>query len=971
MAALVLIMLCNLLPPGGNVAAFGKRERAAASPSVGSVSDQLTTAQLSVAHSRLPIMFEANLGQTDSQVKFLSRGAGYTIFLTPAEAVVLLSKGQPASSKMRRTANSAPDTTQAILRMKLVGAAAEPQVIGLEELSGKSNYFMGNDPQKWRTDVPLYARVQYKSIYPGIDLVYYGNQRELEYDFAVAAGADPAQIRLSFDGAQKLRTDANGDLVLRTTGGEIRQHKPHVYQEIGGVKKEIKGGYVVKGRHEVGFALAGYDRDRPLIIDPVLSYATYLGGNIRDEARGIAVDSNGYAYVTGYTQSTNFPSKNAFQPGLIRYFPAVAETEPWKGQDAFVTKFDPSKAGGASLVYSTFLGGTQNDDGYGIAVDSDGNAYVTGWTRSVDNTQTPEHEAEFPVVNAFQEHLNNGGYNYPNSCYGSDVFVTKLSAAGDALLYSTYFGGSGYDEGRAIAIDSFGNAYVAGVTQGECDYLPGYEFPLRHAFQPGYPGDQNGFVAKFNTFGSGDASLIFSTMLGGGPNRGDICNGIAVSPSGDNIYVTGSTIAYNFPTKNAYQPQKGSGVDAFVTVFNDTRPLTLLYSTYLGGTSTGGSNGAAIAIDSSGNAYVTGLGGYPFVTRNPVPGTLATGPFVTKINPFLSGDASLIYSTGLAANFAGQQGKAIAVDADGYAYVTGYVDRPGGIVTKNPIQPYGGGNYDAFVAKLNPAGNDLVYSTHLGGSAVDQGFGIAVDASGNAYVAGYTESTNFPTTPGAYCGTKPPYSNSYNKDALVAKIAERRANLVITTTASPDPVVTGSGLTYTITVTNLGPDTAHSVVVTDHLAPQVGFISSTPESTGSYDSRAIRFDSIAVGASASVTIDAMVSCFASDGAIITNTATATSLTDDPDASNNSASVETIASNPPPEITCSADIVSLSPVVDYPMPTVVDNCLGMKMTRCSPPPGSTFPLGTTEVVCSIADAGGNSSRCSFRVTFRLR
>jgi uncharacterized repeat protein (TIGR01451 family) len=978
MTALVVIMLCNLLPLGRSVAAIGKRETVAPSSPAGFAAppapDQPTTARLSVAHSKLPIMFEANLGQTDPQVKFLSRGAGYTIFLTPTEAVVLLSRGQlidsKARSRMRRPTNSVPDTTQAVLRMKLAGGAGEPHVIGLEELRGKSNYFIGSDPEKWRTDVPLYARVQYKAIYPGIDLVYYGNQGELEYDFVVGAGADPAQIRLSFDGAQKIRTDANGDLVLKTPGGEVRQRKPHVYQQVEGVKKEVKGRYVLKGRREVGFALAGYDREKPLIIDPVLSYATYLGGDLDDAAQGIAVDSNGYAYVTGYTYSINFPVKNAFQSNLTRYYWTVPDWEPRKGQDAFITKFDPSKAGADSLVYSTFLGGSHEELGHGIAVDSNGNAYVTGLTKSMDKAGTDEHEAEFPVVNAFQEHLNPGD-NADNPCYNSDAFVTKLSAAGNALLYSTYFGGGGEDKGYAIAVDSFGNAYVAGVTYGGCDSLPGSKFFLRDPFEPSYPGDQNGFVAKFNTFASGDASLIFSTMLGGGPNRGDTCYGIAVTPSGGNIYVTGSTIALNFPTKNAYQPQKSNGEDAFLTVFNDTRPLSLLYSTYLGGTgASGNSSGAAIAIDSSGNAYVTGLGAYPFRTRNPVPGTLATGPFVSKINPFLVGDASLIYSTGLAAGFASQQGKAIAVDADGYAYVTGFVDRPGGILTKDPIQPYGGGNYDAFVAKLSPAGNDLVYSTYLGGSGVEQGLGIATDVAGNTYVAGFTHSINFPTTPGAYCGTKPPsISSLYTMDAFMAKLTDKRADLVITTTASPDPVVTGSNLTYTITVTNLGPDPARTVIVTDDLAPEVGFVSSTPATTGSYDSRMIRFDSLAAGASVSITIDAMVSCFASDGTIITNTATVTSLTIDPDTGNNSASLETIASNPPPEITCPADIVTTSPIVNYRMPTVVDNCLGLMMTRCSPPSGSTFPVGTTEVICVISDAGGNGSRCSFSVTVR--
>ena len=280
--------------------------------------------QVVEAYGKLPLSFEANEGQTDNRVDFLSRGSGYTLFLTPTEAVLALRK-PVASNRPRRDngtprnaeAEQAPAAPTAVLRMKLVGANPSPRVTGLEELPGKSNYFLGNDPDKRHTDVPNYARVQYQDVYPGVDLVYYGNQRQLEYDLVVAPGADPDAIALSFDGVEKLRIDAQGDLVLETAGGEIRQHKPLVYQEVDGIRREIAGSYVLNGGYQVGFQVAAYDAGKPLIIDPVLVYSTYLGGSARDRGRGIAVDAAGNAYVTGTTKSTDFPHGQCL-PGRFR-----------------------------------------------------------------------------------------------------------------------------------------------------------------------------------------------------------------------------------------------------------------------------------------------------------------------------------------------------------------------------------------------------------------------------------------------------------------------------------------------------------------------------------------------------------------------------------------------------------------------------------------------------------------------------
>ncbi|MFY9555064.1 MAG: SBBP repeat-containing protein, partial [Blastocatellia bacterium] len=890
-------------------------------------------------------------------------------FLTSTEAVALLGRGKAGSNQTRAgkrsPVGSASDAAPAALRMSLVGGATQSEATGLDELRGKSNYFMGGSPDKWRTDVPLFARVQYKAVYPGIDLVYHGNQRQLEYDFVVAPGADPAPIGLSFEGARKMRIDGNGDLVLKTTAGEFRQHKPVIYQEVEGVKQEIKGRYVLKSRNEVGFKVAAYDHSKALIIDPVLAYGSYLGGSLDDVANGIAVDANGYAYVTGTTNSATFPAKDAFQSDISHFVPEPAPTNPWKGKDAFVSKFDPSKTGGDSLVYSTFLGGSGNEEANGIAVDAAGNAYVTGTTWSVDLSQTPWIEPEFPTANAFRAHLNAAGLQYPEACYCSDAFVAKLGAGGNTLLYSTYFGGSGTDFGQGIAVDSFGNAYVIGTSYHEFTSNSDYWFPLREAFMSTHT-DQDAFVAKFATSQSGDASLVFSTILGGGPNRGDLGFGIAVTPSGDHIYVTGGTAAPNFPTKNAYQPEIGQTYSAFVTVFNDTRPLTLLYSTFLHSTAAVASEGKAVAVDSSGNAYVTGRGGYPFVTRNPIPNSVAAGPFVTKINPFLAGNASLIYSTCLSNIVTGQTGWGIAVDANGSAYVAVDPDRAC-LLEKNRIQGFGGGIRDAYVAKLNPSGDDLVYATYIGGSDEDAARGVAIDAAGNAYVAGYTRSTNFPTTPGAFCGTKPPSEDVWAHDLFVVKVAEKQANLAITMTTAPDPVVTGTQLTYTMSVTNLGPDTADSVIVTDQLEQEVFFVSSNPPASVSGSNVIVNLGSIAPGASSTVEIVALVSCLMGDGKTITNTAMVTSLTYDPDTGNNSETAGNLAYNPPPDITCPPDVLSSSALVYYDNPTASDNCDRLIRTVCSPPSGSRFPVGTTLVACYANDDQGQTSRCTFTVT----
>jgi len=685
------------------------------------------------SYGHLSLSFEANQGQTDGQVQFLAHGQGYTLFLTAREAVFAFCPPaapgpQPKGSAPRTgTGPDTPGTAQAVVRMQLLGANPAPQVVGLEELPGKANYFRGNDPQQWRTNVPTYGKVKYAVVYPGVDLVYYGQSRQLEYDFVVAPGVDPTVITLGFAGIDRVDVDAQGDLVLATPGGPLRFQKPAVYQERDGRRQAIAGGYVLKSPYQVGFQVAAYDTTKPLVIDPVLAYSTYLGGSSTDLGQGIAVDAAGHAYITGETSSTNFPTTSG-----------ALQTAPGGFRDAFVTKLNPA---GAALVYSTYLGGSGTDVGRAIAVDGAGNAYVTGHTASPNFPTTP---------GASQTTL--AGFR--------DAFVTKLNPAGSALVYSTYLGGSNSDEGVGIAVDSTGSAYVTGDTVSP-------NFPTTPgAFQTtlGRPFASNAFVTKLNPAGS---ALVYSTYLGG--TGGDSGLGIAVDSTG-NAYVTGETSSPNFPTTpGALQATLGASfaTNAFVTKLNPAGS-DLVYSTYLGGNDF--DRGLGIAVDSTGHAYVTGETSSPnFPTTS---GALQTtlgrfaDAFVTQLDPTGS---NLLFSTYLGGNGV-DVANGIAVDAAGNTYITGSTHSPNFPTTPSAFQTTLGGLADAFVTQLDPTGSNLVFSTYLGGSSNDFGQGIAVDAAGAAYVAGFTSSPNFPTAH--------PLQPTLNgrQNAFVAKIAEAPTN---------------------------------------------------------------------------------------------------------------------------------------------------------------------------------------------------
>lgn len=651
-----------------------------------------------IGYGKIPMGFEENQGQAENQVKFLSRGKGYALFLTADEAVFALKRAENSEEKSKKTTTL---NSSAVLKMKLVGANPSPQITGQNEIAAKSNYFRGSDPQKWLENVSNYSRVRYKEVYPGIDHVFYGNESELEYDFIVAPGAETDKITVSFEGADDLKIANNGDLILNVGGEEIRQKKPFVYQEINGERREIAANYSIRNpgseiqNRNVGFEIGEYNRSKPLTIDPVLIYSTYLGGTGADLGNDIAVDGEGNAYVTGLTWSSNFPVKNALK--------SVPDTH--RG-DVFVTKINAS---GSEIVYSTYIGGTVGDIGHGIDVDNQGNAYVTGVTgASIDFN-------DFPVVNAYDSTF--GGTD--------DVFLLKLNAAGNQLLYSTYLGGGNTDVAYEVKVNkATGEAVIVG------DTLSVSQFPTTAgAYRTSCQGCvSTPFVTKFNAEGS---NLIYSTFVGpGSPND------LALDAEG-NVYLTGSTISNAFPiTPGAPQPNctgcEFARSDTFITKLN-AQGAKLVYSTFLGGSVDDVGN--AIAVDTAGNAYVTGqtestgLSIKPFPTTPGVirPRTESRDAFVTKIN---SSGTAFIYST-----FLGGAGTdeafGIAVDGEGKTYTTGIASSHIGfplVNNFNPPVPSG-----IFITTLNSDASAAVFSSFLGGG---EGRDVEVDTVGGIYLTG-------------------------------------------------------------------------------------------------------------------------------------------------------------------------------------------------------------------------------------------
>ncbi len=762
---------------GTSVAASAEKNK----PPVDHADNAARKALIQENYGKLPLSFEANQGQTAPRVKYLSRGAGYTFFLTANEAVMELRRADAGVTSMgsaqnsldayaaRRTPQSAQQPAQqaaqqsATLRMKLVGANAQPRISGADELPGKSNYFLGSDAKQWQTDVPNYARVKAEGVYRGIDVIYYGNQQQLEYDFILAPGADPKAIKLSFTGAQRMRLDEQGDLILMTQVGEIRQHKPFVYQVTEQGNQEIASRYTIQG-DQVSFTLGAYDTSRPLVIDPVLSYSTFLGGNATDIAEAIAIDAQGNAYVAGWTGAGgNGVSTFPITSGAIRSHQTMGANS---GSYIFVTKLN---ADGSALIYSAIIGGTLGKPFYdsrgnlqsvlenrakSIAVDPQGYACVVGWTRS----------ANFPTtLGAVQ--------TSPVAADVNEAFALRLNLTGSALVYSTLLG-QGEAEATGIGVDNQGQAWVAGWTSSRI-------FPVTaDAFQR-TPKNRNysAFVSKLNPTGT---QLFYGTYLSSG--SADLATAVAVDSSG-NAYVTGwtgSSCNPNFPvdpfptTEGAFRRDlgtgcvnPGTGTFIYLTRFNANGALA--YSTLIGD-----GRGYSVAVDSTGNAYITGktFKGVEFPTtpgafQQEAEGTLYTeAGFVTKLN---ANGSALVYSTYLnGASGNPDRGPAIAVTANGEAGLTGTVSGTTFVTTTKdgPFQADRG----AWVLKLDPAGSAPAYSVILGGGD-SFGQGIAANTGGDVYITGATRSAQFPTSPGAFQRQLGSQENNAH-DAFITKISE-------------------------------------------------------------------------------------------------------------------------------------------------------------------------------------------------------
>lgn len=673
-------LLVWIIIGGRNTTDTANRNRVATSPR-----PTLPTEQLRQSFAQIPLSFEANRGQAGDSADYLARGAGYTLQLEATTALFQLRNGKNSTT----------------VQMRVLGGDPNARAEELNELEGKANYFVGNDPAQWQQNIPTYERVRYREVYRGIDLVYYGNQRQLEYDFNVAPGQDAGAIKLRFEGADKVSVDTNGDLLVALGETILRQPKPIVYQEVDGERRPIEGAYAVTANGDVSFNIGAYDSTRALIIDPTIVYSTYLGGG-GDNGQAIAVDSAGNVYVAGSTLSGSFPTVNPLQ------------STNHGSQEGFVTKIN---AAGTAFVYSTYLGGTDGDNIAAIAVDSAGNAYLTGFTQS----------SNFPTANAIQ------------ATYGGsqDAFVTKINAAGSALVYSTYLGGNGSEAGAGIAVDAAGNVYTTGNTSSN-------NFPTANALQA-TPHGGDAYITKINPAGS---AFVYSTFLGG--SGGESGSSIQVDAAG-NVYVTGTTSSTDFPTANPIQAANAGPAsfpqDAFVTKIN-AAGTALVYSTYLGGSAFDQSR--SIAIDPSGNAYVTGFTqSTNFPTANaiqPAKGamnsnTRSADVFVTKIN---AAGSAFVYSTYLG-GATDQIGYAIAADASGNAYVAGETSSANGFPLVNALRCTINGPQDAFITKLDPAGSAFLYSTYLGGSGYDAAVAIALDSSHNAYITGTTLSGDYPT----------------------------------------------------------------------------------------------------------------------------------------------------------------------------------------------------------------------------------
>jgi len=832
----------------------------------------------------LPLMFEPNQGQanldpTDRRAKFVARGSGYCLFLGSDGAILNLTSqslsphpsAKPDSSKSgsaksgsakHEAAGSA--TRVESLQMKLARANPNATVTATDLLPSKSNYVLGDDPAKWRHDVPQFARVRYEDIYPGINLVFYGNQGQLEYDFQVSPGSDPAQAELEFNGATlELK---NGALVMQGEGGSVRLDAPRLYQEIAGQKQQIEGSFVLRAANRVGFAVGPYDHSRELVIDPVLSFSTYFGGTGDEHATSVAVDGGGNIYLAGSTTSTTLPAVGVYQTTLNGT------------QNVYIAKITPPLGvSPAILQYVTYLGGEGTDSPAGIAVDAAGDPFVAGTTSSV----------HFPTtLTGYQTGPEAG------SAGTQHVFVTALNPTAASLLYSSYLSGNGDDVASGMTIDSKGYIYVTGTTTSSDASSPSVQFPastLPQAlpYQNIPRASKQFFVTKVNTNAPRTGSITYSTYFGGGNFATTapiaVGGGITVDTNG-NIYFSGTTnFTYtgcqgcqttDFPILNAYQPcldQPASAQivnpptcsnttttansDAFVAKLNPNaaQGSQLQWSTYFGGSQT--DSGTGVAIDSgAANVYLTGttnstdvttlttFAAYqhcldaptvaagttcPAITTSPAP----NDAFVARLsNPATSTtvtNMSLTYFSYLGGS-ADEAGLAITVDTANGALLTGWTKSSDFPVSVNNIQSQLLGPQNAFVARLNTAAvvgqtSTASWANYYGGSGTDEGTSITLDSNQTVYFAGDTNSLDLRV---------PEKLESYNGgfDAFVTQLgtaASLSISGTLTLGTNQTYISAGNQATFTYILTNGGPDLATNITVTDNFSPTITIVPLT------------------------------------------------------------------------------------------------------------------------------------------------
>lgn len=761
----------------------------------------------------LPLAFEANQGQTDPEVKYMARGNGYKLFLTSRKAIMALPGGKrqsevldmmmdkrrgPAAVKamLKKRARAHHQTSPtAALYMNLVGANAHAQLIAEDLQSGKINYFVGKDPSKWHSNIPLYGRVRYRAVYPGIDLAFHGASRQLEFDYLVSPGADPKAIGLSFDGATGMRTNEAGDLVLTTAAGPVELHKPVAYQVKNGQTQPVNAGFVLKSDNEVTFEVGAYDHSRELVIDPTVFYATYFGGGNADYGISITTDNNGDAFIAGATDSPSLPGAGSTGAAKI---------------DAFVTELDPN----GHLVKTTVFGGASDDFPGGIAIDGTG-IYVAGTTDSSD----------FPTTAGVAQTTYIGG----TTNGANDAFAIKLDPTLTAILWGTYIAGSDSDSGLSVAVDTTTHVvYVAGETySNNLGGATGGVNPLPNGNavnRSGGAGIGDGYIAALTADGTA-YSLI--SYIGG--SASDLATGVAVDQTTGDVYVSGETISTNLPTTaGVVQPKcgtdqncnaGGSGAkdDAFVagiTLTGSTPPYAYRYLTYYGGSDV--DDASSIAVDGNGRAFVTGSTSSTDLLST---GTTFQNSLLGTQNAFLlelnAAGSAVAYNT----YFGGDgtdSGVSIAVDNVGDVHLTGQsTSSSASFPLLNATQAAEGGSSDAFVSVLDVPNNQLLFSTLLGGGGDEDTFqgGIALDSVNNIYVTGDTDSSDFPTvapvTGGSTYGGGTCVNSVGNNvpcpDAFIASYGPAtNPDFAISASAlSPASVAVGGSATSTITITRL------------------------------------------------------------------------------------------------------------------------------------------------------------------------